>query len=109
MDDERNEIRDIVAQLKRIQITESTLLQRLEVLSEASIDHNRTDKHQSDTQGNTKRGFEIGDKVRIVNPRPFQPRQGTIIKIGVITDRLTVLSDNGTKIIRSLSNLIRID
>ena len=109
MDDEQNEIRDIVAQLKRIQITESTLLQRLEVLSGTSVEHNRTDKHKSDTQGNTKRGFEIGDKVRIVNPRPFQPRQGTIIKIGVRTDRLTVLSENGTKIIRASSNLIRLE
>ena len=99
MSDEQNEIRDIVAQLKRIQITESTLLQRLEVLSGTGEGYTRTDKQKSDTQEGTKRGFEIGDKVRIINPRPFQPKQGTIIKIGVSTDRLTVQSKNGTKII----------
>ena len=109
MSDEQDEIRDIVAQLKRIQITESILLQRLGELSGTDGGHTRTDQQKSDTQEGTTRGFEIGDKVRIINPRPFQPKQGTIKKIGVSTDRLTVQSKNGTKIIRASSNLVHLD
>ena len=109
MSDEQDEIRDIVAQLKRIQIEESILLQRLGELSETDGGHTQTDHQKSDTQEGTTRGFEIGDKVRIINPRPFQPKQGTIIKIGVSTDRLTVQSKNGTKIIRASSNLVHLE
>jgi hypothetical protein len=42
MDNERDEIKDIVAQLKRLQIQETELFQRLEQLSEADRNPSRS-------------------------------------------------------------------
>jgi dsDNA-specific endonuclease/ATPase MutS2 len=101
MDNERDEIKDIVAQLKRLQIQETELLQRLEQLSEADRNPSRSP--------DTTRGFVIGDLVQIKNPRPLQAKKGTIIKIGVATDRITVQAKNGSKIVRASSNIYHIE
>jgi putative ribosome biogenesis GTPase RsgA len=81
-------IQDIVAQLKRLKIKETELLERLERLS---------DSHTSEP-----REFVIGDRVRIKNPQRSQARSGTIVRIG---ERVTVLTKDGTKIIRAPSNI----
>ena len=94
-----NEIEEIVAQLKRLQIEETVLLLRLEQLS-------KTDSHTSGSP--TKRVFAIGDLVKIKNPKPFQIKKGTIIKIGNGTNRITVQATNGSKIVRAPTNLIHI-
>jgi hypothetical protein len=99
MSNRQDEIKDIVAQLQRIQIQETELLQRLGELSET--DNNTTDLPTS----TTIREFRIGDLVRIKNPKPFQIKKGIIIKIGTGTNRITVQSKSGTKIIRAPSNL----
>ena len=102
MSNKQDEIKDIVAQLQRLQIQETELLQRLERLNEA-------DSHTLElpvTQ--TKREFRIGDLVQITNPKPFQIKKGTIVKIGAGTNRITVQSRNGTKIVRASSNLAHI-
>jgi hypothetical protein len=52
MDNERDEIKDIVAQLKRLQIQKTELLQRLEQLSQADRNPSRSP--------DTTRGFVIG-------------------------------------------------
>ena len=109
MSDEQDEIRNIVAQLKRIQIQESVLLQRLGELSETDGQPPETDNQPSAAPRGTTRGFKIGDLVWINKPRPFQPKQGTIIRVGVGTDRITVQSKNGSKIIRASSNLTHTD
>jgi hypothetical protein len=82
MDNERDEIKDIVAQLKRLQIQETELLQRLEQLSEADRNPSRSP--------DTTRGFVIDDLVQMKSPRPLQAKKGTTMKIGVGTDRIAV-------------------
>jgi hypothetical protein len=98
MNDKQNEIKDIVAQLHQLQRQETELLLRLERLS-------ITDSQTSGTP--TRREFLIGDLVKIKNPKPFQIKKGNIIKIG--TNRITVQSTNGSKIIRAPSNLTHIN
>jgi hypothetical protein len=97
MSNGQDEIKDIVAQLQRIQIQETELLQRLERLSV-------TESHTSKT-----REFRIGDLVQIKNPKPFQIKKGTVIRIGTDTNRITVQSKSGSKIVRAPSNLIHIN
>ena len=92
------DITEIIAQLQRLQLQQSELLQRLTRLSESEDNNNATG------QANTPRELAVGDRVRIRNPGRFQATNGKIIKIG--TSRITVQADNGTKIIRAPSNLI---
>jgi hypothetical protein len=101
MNNEQDEIKDIVAQLQRLQIQETELLQRLERLSEVDGNTSRSP--------NATRGFEIGDLVQIKNPRPLQAKKGVIIRIGVGTDRITVQAKNGSKIVRASFNLSHIE
>ena len=100
--DHDEEIKNIVAQLKGLQIQESELLQRLEQLSETN--------NRNSTSPTQIREFKIGDLVKILNPKPFQIKKGTIIRIGVDTDRITVQSTNGSsKVIRASFNLVHLD
>jgi hypothetical protein len=101
MSNRNDEIQDIVSQLQRLQIQESELLQRLERLSEA-------DSHTAGSPTQTW-DFRIGDLVQINNPKPFQIRKGNIIRIGADTDRITVQSRNGSKVVRASSNLTLIE
>jgi hypothetical protein len=87
--------------LKRLQIQETELLLRLEQLSEADRNPSRSP--------DTTRGFVIGDLVQTKNPRPLQAKKGTITKIGVATDRITVQAKNGSKIVRASSNTFHIE
>jgi hypothetical protein len=103
MSNRQNEIKDIVAQLQSLQIQETKLLQRLERLNENEIDTFGSAATQ------TTREFRIGDLVQIKNPKPFQAKKGTIVKIGVGTNRVTVQSKSGSKIVRAPSNLIHIN
>jgi hypothetical protein len=100
MSDGQDEMEDIVTQLQNLQIRKSELLQRLEHLNEAN-------PNTSETPIATRvlRAFVIGDLVRIKNLRPLQAKQGTITRIGVDTDRITVQTKNGSKIVRASHNL----
>jgi hypothetical protein len=97
----QDKIEDIVAQLQQLQIQESELLQRLERLKEA-------DDNASEPPIRTRK-FVIGDLVQIKNPRPLQAKKGTIIRIGIDTDHITIQAKNGSKIVRTPFNLIHID
>jgi hypothetical protein len=101
MSNGQDETEGIVAQSQSLQIRESELLQRLERLNEAN-------RNTSGTPIAT-RVFVIGDLVRIKNPRPLQAKQGTVIRIGVDTDRITVQTKNGSKIVRASYNLTHIN
>jgi ribosomal protein S17 len=98
--EQQDEIRDIVIQLQRLHLQESELLKRLERLNEA-------DNYASNTPITT-REFVIGDVVQIKNPRPLQAKKGTIIRIVIDTNRITVQAKNGSKIIRAPFNLAHI-
>ncbi len=99
--EQQDEIRDIVTQLQRLHLQESELLKRLERL-------NKADNYASDTHVITAQEFVIGDVVQIKNPRPLQAKKGTIIRIGIDTNRITVQAKNGSKIIRAPFNLAHI-
>jgi hypothetical protein len=104
MSNRQDEIKDIVAQLQRLQLQETELLQRLERL-------NDTDSHTARLPATQQitREFEIGDLVEVKNPRPFQQKKGIIIRIGAGTNRITVQAKNGSKIVRAPSNLVHIN
>ena len=92
------EIKDIVTQLRRLQINQSELLERLELLSGSEIEPSPQISASSD--------FAIGDLVRIKNPRFLQPTSGRITKIS--QRRITVLAGNGTSVIRAHKNIVLI-
>jgi hypothetical protein len=101
--DEQDEIRCIVAQLKRLQMQESELMRRLELLTEAD------DQPPSAALPRTTRDFGIGDLVQTNNPRPFPSKQGTVTRTGVGADRITVQTKNGSKIVRASFDLTHAD
>ena len=101
MNNERDEIKDIVAQLKQLQIQETELLHRLEQLNEEDSNPSRS--------LDVTRGFAIGDLVQIKNPRPLQAKKGTITKIGVTTDRITIQAKNGSKTVRASFNMFHVE
>jgi hypothetical protein len=101
----QEEIIEILAKLQQIQISETELLQRLERLSISDT----TTLGSPTTRTQTTREFRIGDLVQVKNPKPFQIKKGRIIRIGADTNRITVQSKNGSKIVRAPSNLIHIN
>jgi transcription elongation factor len=98
------DIKDIVAQLDRLQIQQSELLQRLDQLVGSGESNNATARSVQSVQSEITREFAIGDRVRIRNPGLLQAVRGTIIKIGA--SRITVQARNGNKIVRAPKNLI---
>ena len=96
----RDEVADIIAQLQVLHVRESELLGRLEEATTGERGRNGESAAPNQPAGR----FIIGDKVIIKNPRPFQAKRGTIVKVGA---RITVLASNGTKVIRAASNLNR--
>ena len=97
------EITDIVIQLQRLQLQQSVLLQRITQLSGDNNNNAEENNNNTAEPASPHREFVIGDQVRIINPKPFQPNKGRIIKIG---DRITVLAKSGTKIHRAAKNLV---
>jgi hypothetical protein len=94
------DVKDIIAQLQRLQLRQTELIRDLERLSE-----NRDGNSSAViVPPDVARGFAIGDQVRIRNPGLLQPVRGTIIKIGAT--RITVRARNGTKIVRAPKNLV---
>ena len=92
------DITEVIAQLQRLQLQQSELLQRRTRLSESE------DNNNAAGQANTPRELAIGDRVRITTPGRFQSNSGKIIRIG--TGRITVQANNGTKIVRAPKNLV---
>ena len=101
MSNGQDKIKEIAAQLQRLQVQETELLQRLERLSEA-------DSHTSRSPVTT-RGFAIGDLAQMKKPRPLQAKKGAITKIGIGADCITLLTKNGSKTVRASFNLIRVN
>ena len=100
MNNEQDEIKDIAAQLQRLQIQETELLQRLERLSEADSNTLRSP--------DATRGFTIGD-LALTNPRPLQAKKGTIMRIGADTDQITVRAKKGSKTVQSSFNVRHVE
>ena len=99
------EITDIVVQLQRLQLQQSVLLQRITQLSGDNNNNAEENNKNTAEPASTHREFAIGDQVRITNPKPFQPNNGRINKIG---DRITALAKNGAKIHHAAKNLAHV-
>ena len=89
-----NQIEEIVRQLRKLNLRQAELLERLGIANEPQRTPTRTP---------TVRDFAIGDRVRIKNPRIFQPSVGTISKIG--PNRITVTTVTGNTVVRAPKNL----
>jgi hypothetical protein len=110
---ENDEIQDLITQLNRIQLQQTVLLARLETAVEheaalnrelqAEVRPRRASAAGNRTEVRPTRAFVVGDRVCIKNPRPFQENKGTITKIG--SQRITVTTRSGSKIIRDPKNL----
>ena len=104
---DNNEVQDLVAQLTRLQLQQTEVIARLTQLTGTQDREKRTEKRTVSPQRPTTpvatREFAIGDRVRILNPRPFQTTTGSIKKIG--THRITVRTESGSNIIRAPKNL----
>ena len=88
-------IADIVAQLNQLQLQQSELLTQLTGLSGRNAIPVVVDGTQSE--------FQVGDSVRILNPRGPQANTGVISKISA--NRITVTTASGSKIIRAYHNI----
>jgi dsDNA-specific endonuclease/ATPase MutS2 len=100
MNNDKDEVQDLIEQLKNLQLQQTELLARLE---RARINEARRTGIQDKEESST-REFAIGDKVRIKNPTRFQVNQGVITKIG--SSRITVHTKTGSKILRAPKNLV---
>ena len=109
MNSDSDGVQDIIRQLKGLQLKQTELLARLE-LARSKEQEERTVtvvNNKVTSNVNETRPLAIGDKVRIINPSPFQVNKGVVIKIG--TSRVTVLTESGTKILRAAKNLVIIE
>jgi hypothetical protein len=96
---DEQDIASIVAQLQQLQLQQSVLLTRL-----ATINDRNSEREFFDATADTPRDFQVGDRVRVVNPKLFQPRKGVITNIG--DSRITIQGQNGTKVQRAPYNLV---
>jgi hypothetical protein len=92
------DVKDIITQLQNLQIQQATLILRLERLGEGG-DNASGPKAPT----GTTREFEIGNRVRIWNPRRLQAVSGKIVRIGASS--ITVEAKNGTTIVWAPKNL----
>ena len=114
-----DEVQSLIEQLRQLQLQQSDLLARLEQ-ARGKETKNKTkvgdkaqavvDETEQEEDGKAKgtvyetKGFNLGDKVRIRNPNPFQADRGVITKIG--NSRITIQTKSGSKLQRAPKNLI---
>jgi hypothetical protein len=94
-----DDIKDIVDQLKRLQIRQDALISRL---GELSVSNDSTPTTARATTV-TARSFAIGDRVRIRNPNREQAKRDVVINI--TANCITVQDRLGGKIIRAPHNI----
>ena len=109
-----DEIRDITEKLQSLQIEQTALIARLAREQATLIDRlarvTEDSRNRQATQATTtrlSRTLQIGDRVRIRNPGPFQATTGKIEKIS--DSRVTVRTETGSKILRAHKNIILIN
>jgi len=63
---------------------------------------------QSPTRGGHR--VQVGDKVRILNPRPFQDKEGEVLKVNEETDYVSILGRKKKRTItRKRKNVLKIE
>jgi hypothetical protein len=93
------DIAAIIEQLQQLQLQQSVLLTRL-----ATINGRNAEGEYFNATADPPRDFQIGDRVRVLNPKRFQPKKGVIIAIG--SGRITVQAPNRTTVQRAPDNLV---
>ena len=83
--------------LKKIKELETQLLELEEQLQELKLEVKTNAKKKSDR-------LEVGQRVRILNPRAGQENNGVVCKVNYATKRATVKTNKG-KVSRIFSNL----
>ena len=107
MNDDRSD--NIIRQLQQLQLQQAELLAQLDTYRRAPTPLLQQIPASTDTSTPPPALppiFQIGDQVRILNPRPFQPSKGTIIKIS--ETRITIRTAARNTIIRAPKNIIHI-
>jgi transcription antitermination factor NusG len=84
-----NEIEDLIAELKLLQVRQRQVLARLE---------------EAQQENKEKRALKVGDRVIILNPNRNQENRGVIITIGA--SRVTILTATQRRISRAPKNLL---
>ena len=98
------EVQEVIELIKALNIQQTALISRLERLSAEGEERRTTATPRAAVPTViAPRAYQIGDEVRILNPRILQPSRGRIIKIGAT--RITVKAPNGTTIVRAPKNL----
>jgi hypothetical protein len=93
MNNDANDVKSLIEQLKALHIQQTALLARLDTARarETAV----------------AQEFAIGDRVRIKNPGLYQASTGEVIKLG--KTRVTVQLPNGNKVQRARKNLTPIN
>ena len=102
--DSESDIADIIAQLQHLQLQQTNLLEQLARSQIQNTASEPLEREYFDTAAEVPRDFQIGDRVRILNPKRFQANKGTIIRIG--ESRVTIKPPIGRNIQQSPNNLI---
>ena len=74
------------------------------LLFELRLELETTDTEENHT---TDDQLQVGDQVRILNPRKDQPNTGVIIKLSNTSDYVTIKSSNGRELRRIKKNLTK--
>lgn len=114
-----DDLQKIVKKLQELQIEQAALADQLATIAALRSTGTTSAATTASTTAPTARAssrnkppestsvFNVGDKVRIRNPRPYQAHGGIITKIGA--SNITVTTRGGTKIVRAPHNLVLSD
>ena len=112
----RENIEDLIAHLTVLRLEETNLIERIVTsyrqLQQETQDReiqreilqNNNNENNADERNNNE--LQIGDRVRILNPKRFQETTGIISKIG--QNRVTITPRRGIKIVRHPNNVEKI-
>ena len=91
------QLEELQDQLKSLELKHDRVLSKIVKLHKKR----KAAQDAADTLG--ARAFRIGDRVRVKNPNPKQPREGKVTKI--TKERVTLTSDSGIDVWRAPKNL----
>ena len=108
----RENIEDLIAHLTVLRLEETNLIERI-VTSYRQLQQETQDRaiqqevlQNHNNENNENNELQIGDRVRILNPKRFQETTGIISKIG--HNRVTITPRRGIKIVRHPNNVEKI-
>jgi hypothetical protein len=103
------ELERLFTLLQRLRIEEGLVIQRIKDCTrhQQQINNETNESREEETDENSEAELQIGDNVRILNPRRFQEDTGIITKIS--ETRVTITPRRGIKIVRDPKNVRKID